>query len=66
MKLASKHICPRCGGDVPNTEYKGQYAGALSRTDNHTEICSDCGSDEALENFATHIKPQSEWVSPPE
>jgi len=56
--------CPRCGGDVPNTEYKGQYPGALSRTDNETEICSDCGTNEALENtFGRGPIPQSEWNS---
>ena len=63
MKLATDHICPRCGGAVPNAVYKGQYPGALSRTDNHTEICSDCGSLEALENFSgMPALPQSKWV----
>ncbi len=69
MKLAKDHICPRCGGDVPNTEFKGQYSGALSRTDNLTEICSDCGTLEALENALCYWlngpRPQSEWVHPP-
>jgi len=66
MKLAPDHICPRCGGDVPNTAYKGQYSGALSRTDNHTEVCSDCGTYEALEYaFGRGPVPQSEWTHSP-
>ncbi len=62
MKVATDHICPRCGGDIPNAVYKGQYPGALSRTDNETEICSDCGSLEAMEDFACgRCRDQSEW-----
>ena len=53
MKEAKDHICPLCGGDVPNTENKGLYPGALSRTDNVTEICSACGTKQALEQFAS-------------
>lgn len=34
-------ICPKCG-----KEYDGYPA--LSRTDNKTEICPDCGTREAL------------------
>jgi hypothetical protein len=40
--------CPRCGGGVPNDETPGAYPGAISRWDNKTEICSQCGSDEAM------------------
>lgn len=40
--------CPLCGRPIPNSEYAGQYPGALSRLDNKTEICSDCGVSEAL------------------
>lgn len=48
--------CPRCGKI---------YSGfpSLSRGDNHTEICSSCGQEEALMNwqmsrddFMTHFK----------
>lgn len=39
-----KQICPICG-----KEYE-EYP-ALSRKDNHTEICSECGQQEALEAF---------------
>jgi hypothetical protein len=27
------------------------YPGAISRKDNKTEICSQCGEDEAMEDF---------------
>lgn len=60
---AKDHICPRCLGDVPNTLHKGEYPGALSRVDNATEICSDCGSDEAMTQFANKglLQPISAW-----
>lgn len=44
-------ICPRCQGYIPNNDRPGAYPGALSRLDNKTEICSDCGMEEALEEF---------------
>jgi len=63
MKMAVDHICPRCGGDVPDTMSKGVYPGALSRTDDHTEICSVCGSLEAMENFTgMDALSQSKWA----
>ena len=37
-------ICPICGREY--TDYP-----ALSRRDNATEICPDCGVTEALEDF---------------
>jgi hypothetical protein len=43
--------CPICDGPIPNAEYEGQYKGALSRRDNKTEICSDCGVMEAVEDY---------------
>lgn len=62
--------CPRCGGLIPNLEFVGQYPGAISRTDNKTEICSKCGQEEALEQGFPramklgyeNITPQSEWA----
>ena len=36
------HTCPRCG-----VSYRG--VPAISRADNKTEICPDCGTREALE-----------------
>lgn len=61
MERAEDHICPRCGGDVPTTEFKGQYPGAVSRVA-AVEICSACGTDEALMQFldgSTH--PREAW-----
>ena len=43
--------CPRCEGFIPNNETPGYYCGALSRADNKTEICSECGTAEALQDF---------------
>jgi hypothetical protein len=40
----------------------GAYPGAISRVDNKTEICSNCGTDEALENFfGDGLTPISNW-----
>lgn len=56
------NLCPRCGGAVPNNERPGAYLGALSRTDNRTIICSPCGTEEALLDFATGELPdQIHW-----
>ena len=38
-------ICPKCGKEYTNYP-------AISRRDNKTEICSDCGLAEALEDMA--------------
>lgn len=43
--------CPTCDGYIPNNAQPGAYMGALSRRDNETEICSACGTDEALEDY---------------
>jgi hypothetical protein len=43
--------CPKCQGYIPNNKTPGAYAGAISRRDNTTEICSSCGTDEAFEDF---------------
>jgi hypothetical protein len=56
--------CPRCSEHewIPNNATPGAYMGALSRTDNKTEICSNCGEDEALKDyFDGGCEPQSEW-----
>ncbi len=39
-----KRTCPKCGKEY--TEHP-----ALSRTDNKTEICPECGVREALEDW---------------
>ena len=43
-----KPLCPRCGHYIPNDETPGAYPGAISRFDNATEVCSQCGIDEAM------------------
>ena len=45
------NICPRCAGLIPNALHPGQYVGALSRWDNMTYVCSECGEQEALIQF---------------
>jgi len=40
--------CPRCAVRL----LPFGYPGALSRVDNKTEICSECGQDEALSQWA--------------
>ena len=42
-KVISAKVCPRC-----NTTMNDTYPGATSRRDNKTEICSSCGTEEAL------------------
>jgi hypothetical protein len=44
-------VCPSCDGFIPNNETPGAYMGAISRKDNKTEICSACGTAEALADF---------------
>jgi hypothetical protein len=41
-------VCPRCLGFIPSNAFAGEYPGAISRVDNKTEICSDCGTEEAI------------------
>ncbi len=43
--------CPKCAGYIPSNKNPGEYPGAISRRDNTTEICSACGTMEALEDF---------------
>jgi len=65
--------CPICNGPIPNALHEGQYMGALSRRDNKTEICSDCGVMEAIEDYnrdrravvvepPTYVTPEG-WVT---
>ncbi len=48
-------ICPICGREY--TDYP-----ALSRRDNATEICPDCGVKEAFEDFfgSLHVQDKEE------
>ena len=47
--------CPKCG----NT-YQGYPA--LSRKDNKTKICPDCGTREALETIGINAKEQEQII----
>lgn len=47
-QVSRQYPCPTCDGQIPNNETPGAYMGAISRTDNKTEICSACGTREAL------------------
>lgn len=56
--------CPRCGHQIPNDQFPGQFPGATSRTDNATEVCSACGTHEGVQVFSSEdhtCTPQSEW-----
>ena len=44
-------VCPRCG-----KEYTGRPA--LSRADNQTPLCADCGMREALESIGVDTAEQ--------
>jgi hypothetical protein len=59
-------ICPRCVvNHIPNNDTPGAYHGAISRADNKTEICSACGTDEALkDHFDKGCEPVSKWPLP--
>ena len=49
--------CPICGKPIGNCP-------ALSRKDNKTEICSDCGRQEAIDEFIEYaVKKKTEKVS---
>lgn len=63
-----KWICPFCGKET--TEYP-----ALSRSDNKTKICSECGMKEAMIDYFTNIqldyeddadKSDMDWLYVPE
>ena len=46
-------VCPICLGYIPNNMAPGAYPGAISRIDNETEICSECGQKEAINDWLT-------------
>ena len=50
FRLAEGIICHICGAKFQDV------AGALSRRDNQTRICSDCGMNEALEDMKKSIQ----------
>lgn len=56
--------CPRCGEQTLRVDRPAMNA--LSRTDNKTYVCSDCGTSEGLEDFMRGMQRHSkdEWVAP--
>ena len=53
-------ICPRCG---INALKPVEVHNALSRVDNKTFICSDCGMQEAVECLFNNLTPKNEWAN---
>ena len=54
-EINRKRKCPQCGA-----EYQGYPA--ISRKDNKTPICPDCGTREALESIGIDIKEQEKII----
>ena len=50
-----RKVCPKCGGI-----YFG--ASALSRVDNESQICPDCGTREALESIGVDVAEQDKII----
>jgi len=46
--IMDKLICPKCDKTITGFP-------ALSRADNHTSICSDCGTVEAMEDYFRYL-----------
>lgn len=55
-RVARIKICPKCGRSYYGTP-------ALSRADNETLICPDCGTREALESIGVDEKEQEEILA---
>ncbi len=51
--IARISVCPRCG-----QTYHGRPA--VSRVDNRTQLCPDCGTREALESIGVDVKEQEQ------
>lgn len=47
--MKNKKVCPKCGEEIVGYP-------AVSRRDNRTEICSECGQIEAMEDFLEQYK----------
>ena len=55
-------VCKRCGQVARYDDPFHRGFGAISRTDNKTSICSDCGVAEAMEDFIDgFLTPKEEW-----
>lgn len=46
-----KKVCPRCGKNYWHSDH------AISRADNNTEICGNCGVEEAQVDLSTRFMP---------
>ena len=53
MNKEEKKKCPKCGAII-------SLYPAISRRDNKTEICSDCGVIEAMEDYINHKSKYNE------
>lgn len=57
----SGELCPRCCKYLLPV----RHMGAISRSDNRTEVCQVCGTDEAMRNFhGLPAQPKEEWPVP--
>ena len=55
-------ICKRCGEKARHDDPFYRGFGAISRTDNKTMICSDCGVAEAMDDFrGLKLIPKEFW-----
>lgn len=61
---ATYTTCPRCGRNTLRTDRPAMNA--LSRTDNETYVCSECGTNEGLEAMAAGMALHSKdaWRAP--
>lgn len=57
-------VCPRCGENTLRVDRPA--LNALSRSDNETYVCSQCGTVEALEDFVRGGQRASKehWARP--
>ena len=55
-RVRREYTCPRCGKTYTDPP-------ALSRSDNRTYICPDCGTREALESIGVDAEEQEKIIS---
>jgi hypothetical protein len=71
LSTTSLPVCPRCSGYIPCNETPGAYRGAHSRRfrevefdlslDELTQVCSECGWEEARLQFAGYDLDDEVW-----
>jgi|OM-RGC.v1.029712485 transcription elongation factor Elf1 len=54
--MIKSFICPKCNKET--NDYP-----ALSRVDNKTKICTNCGTMEAIEAYKNHLKDNDESLT---